>query len=150
MSWKKTDKLMDTIRHYASFPATGVSLRQMVQFGERPSVGTSIPPLPVAPSASCLAFCGFRMRRLLSLAMRQSYQPRPVPFDLLADHLPLSRNSVPCIAVPRRGTTNSPGPPRSRTRRASRWSQRYAFCKACARLVRTVVRGTSRLCLHDA
>ncbi|TQN72514.1 [Pyruvate dehydrogenase (acetyl-transferring)] kinase [Colletotrichum shisoi] len=40
MSWKKTDRLMDTIRHYASFPATGVSLRQMVQFGERPSVGT--------------------------------------------------------------------------------------------------------------
>lgn len=40
MSWKKTDRLMDTIRHYAKFPATGVSLRQMVQFGERPSVGT--------------------------------------------------------------------------------------------------------------
>ncbi|KAF6834392.1 pyruvate dehydrogenase kinase [Colletotrichum plurivorum] len=40
MSWRKTDRLMDTIRHYASFPATGVSLRQMVQFGERPSVGT--------------------------------------------------------------------------------------------------------------
>jgi hypothetical protein len=40
MSWKKTDKLMDTIRHYASFPATGVSLRQMVQFGEKPSTGT--------------------------------------------------------------------------------------------------------------
>lgn len=39
MSWRKTEKLMDTIRHYASFPATGVSLRQMVQFGERPSVG---------------------------------------------------------------------------------------------------------------
>lgn len=31
--------LMDTIKHYSSFPATGVSLRQMVQFGERPSVG---------------------------------------------------------------------------------------------------------------
>ena len=30
---------MDTIRHYASFPATGVSLRQMVQFGDRPSTG---------------------------------------------------------------------------------------------------------------
>jgi pyruvate dehydrogenase kinase 2/3/4 len=30
---------MDTIKHYASFPATGVSLRQMVQFGEHPSVG---------------------------------------------------------------------------------------------------------------
>lgn len=40
MSWRKTDKLMDTIRHYASFPATGVSLRQMVQFGEKPSTGT--------------------------------------------------------------------------------------------------------------
>ncbi|KAL9095146.1 MAG: hypothetical protein Q9163_006530, partial [Psora crenata] len=26
--------------HYAGFPATGVSLRQMVQFGERPSTGT--------------------------------------------------------------------------------------------------------------
>lgn len=30
---------MDTIKHYAGFPATGVSLRQMVQFGERPSTG---------------------------------------------------------------------------------------------------------------
>jgi pyruvate dehydrogenase kinase 2/3/4 len=40
MSWRKTERLMDTIKHYASFPATGVSLRQMVQFGERPSVGT--------------------------------------------------------------------------------------------------------------
>lgn len=39
MSWKKTERLMDTIRHYASFPATGVSLRQMVQFGEKPSTG---------------------------------------------------------------------------------------------------------------
>ncbi|KAG9565143.1 hypothetical protein KCU97_g16898, partial [Aureobasidium melanogenum] len=40
MSWKKSTELMDTIRHYANFPATGVSLRQMVQFGEKPSVGT--------------------------------------------------------------------------------------------------------------
>lgn len=31
---------MDTIRHYANFPATGVSLQQMVQFGEKPSTGT--------------------------------------------------------------------------------------------------------------
>jgi hypothetical protein len=41
MSWRKTDKLMDTIKHYSGFPATGVSLRQMVQFGESPSTGTS-------------------------------------------------------------------------------------------------------------
>jgi hypothetical protein len=39
MSWKKSEKLMDTIKHYSGFPATGVSLRQMVQFGERPSTG---------------------------------------------------------------------------------------------------------------
>jgi pyruvate dehydrogenase kinase 2/3/4 len=37
--WKASDKLMATIKHYASFPATGVSLRQMVQFGETPSPG---------------------------------------------------------------------------------------------------------------
>ena len=30
---------METIKHYSAFPATGVSLRQMVQFGERPSTG---------------------------------------------------------------------------------------------------------------
>ncbi|KAF2803554.1 pyruvate dehydrogenase kinase-like protein [Mytilinidion resinicola] len=40
MSWKKSQKLMDTISHYSNFPATGVSLRQMVQFGEKPSTGT--------------------------------------------------------------------------------------------------------------
>lgn len=38
---------MDTIRHYANFPATGVSLRQMVQFGQRPSVGKFRPSLPI-------------------------------------------------------------------------------------------------------
>jgi pyruvate dehydrogenase kinase 2/3/4 len=42
MSWKASERLMDTIRHYARFPATGVSLRQMVQFGEKPSVGMSL------------------------------------------------------------------------------------------------------------
>lgn len=30
---------MQNIKHYANFPATGVSLRQMVQFGEKPSTG---------------------------------------------------------------------------------------------------------------
>jgi pyruvate dehydrogenase kinase 2/3/4 len=39
MSWKVSAELMETIRHYSKFPATGVSLRQMVQFGERPSPG---------------------------------------------------------------------------------------------------------------
>ncbi|KAK0290886.1 [Pyruvate dehydrogenase (acetyl-transferring)] kinase isozyme 2 [Friedmanniomyces endolithicus] len=40
MSWKKSSELMQTIKHYSSFPATGVSLRQMVQFGQNVSVGT--------------------------------------------------------------------------------------------------------------
>ncbi|KAF2173046.1 hypothetical protein M409DRAFT_62675 [Zasmidium cellare ATCC 36951] len=40
MSWKKSAQLMETIKHYSSFPATGVSLRQMVQFGSNPSTGT--------------------------------------------------------------------------------------------------------------
>ena len=39
MSWKASERLMDTIKHYSGFPATGVSLRQMVQFGEKPSTG---------------------------------------------------------------------------------------------------------------
>lgn len=45
MAWKATEGVMDTIRHYANFPATGVSLRQMVQFGERPSTGMAFWPL---------------------------------------------------------------------------------------------------------
>jgi hypothetical protein len=48
MSWKASERLMDTIRHYAKFPATGVSLRQMVQFGEKPSTGTFL-LLPCVP-----------------------------------------------------------------------------------------------------
>ena len=50
MSWKASERLMDTIRHYAKFPATGVSLRQMVQFGEKPSVGMSLPIVIVVAS----------------------------------------------------------------------------------------------------
>ncbi|ODV90251.1 hypothetical protein CANCADRAFT_104124 [Tortispora caseinolytica NRRL Y-17796] len=40
MSWKMTPKLAERIQHYARFPPTGVSLRQMVQFGQHPSPGT--------------------------------------------------------------------------------------------------------------
>lgn len=32
-------QLLETIKHYSNFPATGVSLRQMVQFGSNPSTG---------------------------------------------------------------------------------------------------------------
>ncbi|KAF1989057.1 kinase isozyme 4 [Aulographum hederae CBS 113979] len=40
MSWRKSERLMEMISHYSKFPPTGVSLRQMVQFGEKPSTGT--------------------------------------------------------------------------------------------------------------
>ncbi|KAK3711332.1 [Pyruvate dehydrogenase (acetyl-transferring)] kinase isozyme 2 [Vermiconidia calcicola] len=40
MSWKLGQELASTIKHYSAFPATGVSLRQMVQFGSNPSTGT--------------------------------------------------------------------------------------------------------------
>jgi hypothetical protein len=35
-----TPALWDRIHHFASFPQTGVSLQQMVLFGENPSQGT--------------------------------------------------------------------------------------------------------------
>lgn len=38
--WKLSEELTKKIYHYALFPATGVSLRQMVQFGGSPSAGT--------------------------------------------------------------------------------------------------------------
>ncbi|EPS45056.1 hypothetical protein H072_957 [Dactylellina haptotyla CBS 200.50] len=40
MSWKMSRSLLDQISHYSRFPATPVSLRQMVQFGQNPSPGT--------------------------------------------------------------------------------------------------------------
>lgn len=40
MLFHQSTQLMDTIQHYSSFPATGVSLRQMVQFGQNVSTGT--------------------------------------------------------------------------------------------------------------
>lgn len=38
--WRLTPQLAKQITHYAKFPATGVSLRQMVQFGSNPGEGT--------------------------------------------------------------------------------------------------------------
>jgi len=40
MVFKISTELYSKIAHYASFPQTGVSLRQMVQFGQNPSQGT--------------------------------------------------------------------------------------------------------------
>ncbi|KAJ6260285.1 [Pyruvate dehydrogenase (acetyl-transferring)] kinase [Drechslerella dactyloides] len=39
-SWRMSRSLLDKISHYSNFPATPVSLRQMVQFGQNPSPGT--------------------------------------------------------------------------------------------------------------
>ncbi|KAH9962553.1 mitochondrial pyruvate dehydrogenase [Lactifluus volemus] len=40
MSFRISSALWDKIHHFASFPQTGVSLQQMVQFGQNPSQGT--------------------------------------------------------------------------------------------------------------
>lgn len=40
LGWSLTPELAKKISHYAEFPASGVSLRQMVQFGGNPSDGT--------------------------------------------------------------------------------------------------------------
>lgn len=45
---------MSTIRHYANFPATGVSLRQMVQFGDKPSTGMISPQLKLVICSGAL------------------------------------------------------------------------------------------------
>ncbi|CAG8591567.1 3474_t:CDS:10, partial [Paraglomus occultum] len=40
MTYRITPQVYEKIKHYSKFPQTGVSLRQMVQFGQNPSQGT--------------------------------------------------------------------------------------------------------------
>ncbi|KAI8070066.1 mitochondrial pyruvate dehydrogenase [Gongronella butleri] len=40
MTFQLTPQLYDKIKHFARFPQTGVSLKQMVMFGQKPSQGT--------------------------------------------------------------------------------------------------------------
>jgi pyruvate dehydrogenase kinase 2/3/4 len=64
---------MDTIRHYASFPATGVSLRQMVQFGEKPSIGEHAHNSPFASGLSVLMrLSAFNLADVPSHPLRQA------------------------------------------------------------------------------
>lgn len=90
MSWKKSERLMDTIRHYASFPATGVSLRQMVQFGEKPSTGehahSPSPALPVQALILTLAACQ------APCSVPRSSSPRSFPYASPT----ASKSSRPC------------------------------------------------------
>ena len=66
MSWKPSEKLMSTISHYSGFPATGVSLRQMVQFGERPSTGVQEAQRPKGIHTDITAGTLFRASQFLS------------------------------------------------------------------------------------
>jgi pyruvate dehydrogenase kinase 2/3/4 len=100
MSWKKTDKLMDTIKHYSSFPATGVSLRQMVQFGERPSTGMLLQLLLTCARQDCAADASmlptgtlFRASQFLSeeLPIRLAHRVQEL------SHLPDGLNEMPSI-----------------------------------------------------
>ncbi|KAK9462675.1 pyruvate dehydrogenase kinase [Lipomyces oligophaga] len=76
MSWRLTENLAEKITHYSSFPATGVSLRQMVQFGQRPNAGTL-----------------FRGAQFLSeeLPIRLAHRVREL------DHLPDGLSDMPSI-----------------------------------------------------
>jgi pyruvate dehydrogenase kinase 2/3/4 len=38
--YKMSQKTWSSVAHFASFPQTGISLRQMVQFGRNPNPGT--------------------------------------------------------------------------------------------------------------
>jgi pyruvate dehydrogenase kinase 2/3/4 len=95
MSWKRSEKLMDTIRHYASFPATGVSLRQMVQFGEKPSTGERRPtPLLLRRSLLTL-FTGtlFRASQFLAEELPIRLAHRVQELETLPDGL----NEMPSV-----------------------------------------------------
>jgi pyruvate dehydrogenase kinase 2/3/4 len=73
-SWKMSDALRHQIYKYAKLPQTGVSLRQMVQFGPRPSQGTlfhasyfAVHELPIRLS--------HRVRELENLPLGLSEEP---------------------------------------------------------------------------
>lgn len=82
---------MDTITHYSTFPATGVSLRQMVQFGQNPSQG-----MPLARSHgddSLLPGTLFRGAQFLSeeLPIRLAHRVKEL------NQLPDGLNEMPSI-----------------------------------------------------
>ena len=85
MSWKASERLMDSVRHYAAFPATGVSLKNMVQFGSRPSTGGSL----ILKQDSYLQHLGtlFRASQFLSEELPIRLAHRVQELETLPDHL---------------------------------------------------------------
>lgn len=79
MPWKASEMLMETIKHYSTFPATGVSLRQMVQFGETPSTGAFLLPSMISGRDGRLTNSWFRNAfPCISVFIRRaSHTPRP-------------------------------------------------------------------------
>lgn len=85
---------MDTIRHYASFPATGVSLRQMVQFGEKPSTGEPADCAAcVLSSADCDPGTLFRASQFLAEELPIRLAHRVQELETLPDGL----NEMPSV-----------------------------------------------------
>lgn len=118
--WKPSERLMETIRHYASFPATGVSLRQMVQFGDRPSTGVSI-SCPLKPIGVITMTRGL--------------------FVLIAWPRFWSRDSFSRLSIPLRGTPNSTRSPCPGPGGTPWWTQRNALYQEGPGLVCAIVRG---------
>lgn len=108
MSWKASEGLLRTIRHYAKFPATGVSLRQMVQFGERPSTGMAPPILLTRPSHPSLCSpTSFRVAHGPELVL----SPHGLDLRALTDESN-RRNPLPRLTVLGRGAAHPSGPSR--------------------------------------
>lgn len=67
------------IAHFANFPATGVSLRQMVQFGEKPSVGELPTRLDWPVRLNCIVCCALETARGPSCSHVVSQVPSSAP-----------------------------------------------------------------------
>nr|CAG8491537.1 5528_t:CDS:2 [Entrophospora candida] len=81
MAYRITPKLQEKINHYAKFPQTGVSLRQMVMFGQNPSQGTL-----------------FRASQFLSDELPIRLARRVKELDDLPHHLKLPQNIKDMLA----------------------------------------------------
>lgn len=154
MAWKASEKLMDTIRHYAQFPATGVSLRQMVQFGDKPSTGSYLPTRCFPQTALVMAV----FARVLPLPAREQCQARATEADCAAQPRISSfrflirahfRDLIPSFTISFRGASHPLSPQSPRIGRLARRRKRHALGYQGQGLVRPIFRSESANSLQE-
>jgi pyruvate dehydrogenase kinase 2/3/4 len=91
----KQHGLQKMLSHYASFPQTGVSLRQMVMFGQNPSQGTLFRASQFLAGQSPSADCG--VRRDLTRSLQDELPIRLAHRVKELDTLPNGLNEMPSI-----------------------------------------------------